>query len=224
MTRLLDVVVSFVEWMIRDIPGSAGRRVRGAYWKLRLRRLGKGTVIDTGVRILGARWVSIGDRTWIDHAVTILAGPPSDIAGPVHRKPNPGFHHREGEVVIGDRCHVAIGAVLQGHGGIAVGNDTTVAAGCLVYSMSHHHANPADPSDRTVYRFSSMADPKLQSLIVSPVVLEEATALGLNSVVLPGAWIRRGSWVAVQSTVVGEIPEDSIAGGTPAKVTKKRFE
>ncbi len=224
MKLLLGVAASLLEWLIRDIPGGLGRRVRGAYWKRRLARLGDGAVIDTGVRILGAGWVSIGDRTWIDHGVTILAGPPSDVGGPVHRKPHPGFRHREGEVVIGDGCHIAIGVVLQGHGGVVIGSDTTIASGGLVYSMSHHHANPADPSDRTAYRFSSMADPKLQSLIVSPVVFEEATALGLNSVALPGAWVRRGAWIAVQSTVMGEIPEESIAAGTPAKVIKKRFE
>lgn len=224
MRRALDVAGSLLEWLIRDLPGGLGRRVRGSYWRRRLKRLGRGAVIDSGVRIFGAKWVSIGDRTWIDHGVTILAGPPAPVEGPMRRKPNPGFRHDEGEVVIGDRCHIAIGAILQGHGGLAVGNDSTVAAGCLLYSLSHHHSNPNDPSDRTVYKFSSMADSNLQSLIASPVVLEEDTALGLNSVVLPGGWIRKRSWVAVQSTVLGEIPEDAIAAGSPAKVIKKRFE
>ena len=220
----MNAVFSVVEWLIGDIPGGLGRRIRYAYWKRRLRSLGRGSVIDEGVRILGPEWVTIGERVWIDARVTILAGPPADIGGPMLRKPNPGFSHGEGEVVVGNNTHVAIGVVLQGHGGIHIGSDTTVASGCLVYSMSHHHSNSSDASDRTVYKFSSMADPEAQSFIISPVVLDDDTALGLNSVALPGTWIRARSWVGVNSTVSGEIPEDSIATGNPAQVVKRRFE
>jgi acetyltransferase-like isoleucine patch superfamily enzyme len=221
---MLEIVYSFLETLIAQLPGGLGRHLRNVYYKTRLKHLGKGVVIDVGVRILNPQFVSIGDNTWIDNYVVILAGPPTERGGPMKRKPNPAYAHAEGEVVIGRNCHIAMFVVLQGHGGLSIGDNCGVASGCLLYSMSHHYSNPNDCSDRTIYKFSPMAAPTEQSLIVSPVVMENNTALGLNSVILPGGIIREGSWVGVNSLVLGEIPAYSIASGSPAKVIKRRFE
>jgi maltose O-acetyltransferase len=67
-----------------------------------------------------------------------------------------------------------------------------------------------------------MANPAEQSLIVSPVVMEANTALGLNSVMLPGATIQEGSWVGTNSMVLKSIPPFSIASGAPAHVISER--
>ena len=53
--------------------------------------------------------------------------------------------------------------------------------------------------------------------------MEKYTALGLNSVILPGGTIREGSWVGVLSVVKGTVPHYSIAEGNPAKVVKRRI-
>jgi len=97
-----------------------------------------------------------------------------------------------------------------------------VASGCLLYSLSHHYNNPGDPTDRTVFKFSPMAPDAEQSLILSPVVMEANTALGLNSVILPGGVVGAGSWVGVNSLVLGQVPPNSIASGNPARVIKQR--
>jgi acetyltransferase-like isoleucine patch superfamily enzyme len=52
--------------------------------------------------------------------------------------------------------------------------------------------------------------------------MEENTALGLNSVILPGVTIGKNSWVGVSSYVTSDIPPNSIASGCPAKVVKER--
>ena len=218
--KLAQVGYSLVEASIAGIPGGLGRRIRSVYYRRRLRHLGAGVVIDVGVRIENPEWVSIGDNTWIDSYAIILAGPPGGEAR-ITRTPNPAYRHGEGEVVIGRNCHVANFVVLQGHGGLSVGDDTTVASGCKVYSMSHHYADPARPEDRTVYKFSSMAPPGEQSLVVSPVVIEASSALGLNSVVLPGAVLERGSWVGANATVTKRIPAGSLAVGSPARVLRE---
>jgi maltose O-acetyltransferase len=184
--------------------------------------MGKGVVIDVGVRIHSPRYVSIGDNTWIDNYVVIFAGPTKSGERLVCRKPNPAFLFTEGEVVIGKNCHISNFVVLQGHGGLSVGDCSTVASGSLLYSMSHHHRDPTNPEDLTRYKFSSMAAPHEQSLIISPVVMEADTALGLGSVMLPGATIHEGSWVGAKSLVLKSVPPHSIASGSPAKVTSVR--
>lgn len=74
------------------------------------------------------------------------------------------------------------------------------------------------------FKFSSCAPAEEQSLIAGPVVLEDASAIGLHSVVLPGSTVGRNTWVAVGSVVRGALPPDSIAGGDPAVVLRPRFE
>ncbi len=219
---LKDIFFSLIEWIVTPIPGGLGRRLRYLYYGIRLKYLGRGAVIDVGVRILNPQYVSIGENTWIDNHVIILAGPPVERDGPMKRKPNASFKHSEGEVVIGKNCHVAMFVVLQGHGGLSIGDNSGIASGSLLYSMSHHYSNPNDPNDLTVYKFSPMADPAEQSLIVSPVVMEASTALGLNSVMLPGATIHEGSWVGTNSMVLKPIPPFSIASGVPAQVISER--
>lgn len=218
-----EAVLSIVEWWIGPLPGALGRRARYLYYKCRLKHIGSKVSIDVGVRINNPQYVSIGDNTWIDNYVVILAGPPSTGGGRViKRKPNPAYRHSEGEVVIGSQCHIANFVVLQGHGGLSIGDNSGVASGSMLYSMSHHYCNLDDRDDGTVYKFSPMVPTSEQSLIVSPVVMERNSALGLSSVMLPGATIHEGSWVGTKSVVTASVPAFSIASGTPARVLSAR--
>lgn len=222
MKMFRELVFSLVEGMIGSLPGTLGRRLRYTYYKRRLKLLGKSVVFDVGVRIHSPESVSIGDNTWIDNYVVILAGPPTIKDRAIQRKPNPFYHYSEGEVVIGRNCHIANFVVIQGHGGLSIGDDSGVASGSLLYSMSHHYRNPGDCNHEILYKFSPMVPGFEQTLIISPVVMEKNTALGLNSIILPGSTIREGSWVASNSTVVKTIPAHSIASGNPARIISQR--
>jgi acetyltransferase-like isoleucine patch superfamily enzyme len=211
-----------VEWPIANWPGPIGKVLRVAYYRLRLRSLGRNVTFGVGVHITNPEFVSIGDHCWIDDYVSILAGPPQ--SGPaIQRKPNAAYTGAEGEVTIGANCHIAIGVVLQGHGGLSIGSNITVASGCKIYSLSHHYRNPNNAADVTVYKFSSQAPSQEQFLISSPVVLEDDTAVGLNSVLLPGTIIRKQSWLGTMSLLSGEIPPGMIAAGNPAVPVKPRW-
>lgn len=213
-----DIAFSIIETVVTPVPGGLGRRLRYGYYACRLKRLGKGTIFDQGVRILNPEHVTIGDNCWICDNVIVLAGPPGGNRGSITRTPNAAFAFSEGEVVIGNNCQIAIGVVLQGHAGLSIGDNVGIASGCLLYSMSHHHSGFDGEAEGVLYKFSSMAPPHEQSLYMSPIVLERNSALGLNSVVLPGGSIGEASWVASASVVTKSIPRYSIASGNPAKV------
>lgn len=218
----LELCYSAIELLITWIPGGIGRRLRYTHFKRRLKYLGNGVVIDVGVRIINPQHVSIGDNTWIDNYVIILAGAPIGDRR-VYRRPNPAFQYEEGQVVIGKNCHIANFCILQGHGGISIGDNSGVASGSLLYSMSHHYKDPLDPANGTIFKFSPLAPHCEQSLILSPIVMADNTALGLHSIVLPGTTIHEGSWVGVNSVVSKTIPAYCIASGNPAVVKKARF-
>jgi acetyltransferase-like isoleucine patch superfamily enzyme len=206
--------------LVANISGPLGNLARYRYWRRRLRHLGSNVTFGVGVQITNPGYVTIGDNCWLDDYVVVLAGPPFDR--PYLRfRPNPDFEGRVGEVSIGRNCHISPQVTLQGHGGLTIGNDSGVASGARVYTLSHHYRDlegraPAD----TIFKFSTRSPIEEQSLICSPVVLGSATAVGLNSVVLPGATIGEGSWVGALSMVAGRVPPHVVAVGNPAVVSK----
>jgi len=58
----------------------------------------------------------------------------------------------------------------------------------------------------------------------SPVIVEDDVLIGANAVILEGVRVGKGSVIAAGSVVVEDIPENSVAAGTPAKVIKMKDE
>ena len=219
--RFFKLLFFELAWVIlfpvQYVPGAAGDRLRRLVWRFFLGGMGKRVHIDVGVQIVNPRFIFVGDDTWIDKYVVLIAGPPYEGERVICRKPNHEFPAKEGELHIGARCHVAPHSLIQAHGGVWIANELTIASGSRIYSMSHHY-RPLDQPQRKFYRFSTYAKEEDQALIVSPVVIHSGAAVGLNCVVMPGSTIGENSWVGTNSLVQGVIPPNSIASGTPAKV------
>jgi acetyltransferase-like isoleucine patch superfamily enzyme len=220
LRAIRDELIDLPLWILRNLPGRGGTLLRRLYWKQRLRHLGRGVAFGRNVSIQAPEVVSIGDRCWIDDNVTLIAGPPFERANLKRLVADPEV--AEGDLVIGDRCHLAVDVVVQAHGGVRIGEETGVAGGSRIYSLSHHYRNLNDRSDETRYIFGPLVEPERQFLLVGPVVLERGTAVGLNSVVLPGARLRAYSWLGSGSVFSGESPEGSILSGNPAQVLRFR--
>jgi acetyltransferase-like isoleucine patch superfamily enzyme len=209
--------------VLRYVPGGLGKKLRYSYYRKRLKWLGRGATIDEGVFILNPKYVSIGDFSWIDKGVVLLAGPLELGQKKLHRRDNSSYNGEPGELRIGSRCHIAPYSIIQAHSGVEIKNNASVAAGGKIYSASNHYRN-VEQDDGVEYKFSVSVPDDEQYLIVGPVVMEENSGLGLNSVVLPGVTIGRNSWVAVNSSVVTDVPPDTIASGSPAKALKSRLD
>jgi acetyltransferase-like isoleucine patch superfamily enzyme len=222
--RLVRTALSGLgDGFVRYVPGVLGQRLRYAYYKKRLKYLGRGVTIDDGVFILNPSYVSIGDGSWIDKNVILAGAPPTRGRRKFHLKPNRNYSGEAGELGIGKGCHIAPFSFIQAHGGVSIGNYVGIASGSKLYSLSHHYKS-LDDEDNVLYKFSPRAPDLEQSLIIGPIVMEDNSALGLNSIVLPGATIGKNSWVGVNSSVLQDIPPNSIAGGNPATVLKARFQ
>lgn len=212
-----------IELSVLNMPGPLGRALRYRYYRGRLKSLGKGVKFDVGIRILNPEHVSIGDNTWIDNYVVIVAGSPSAGDGPTLIKENLDFDLQLGEVKLGSNVHIANFVVIQGHGGVKIGNNLTVASGSKIYSMSHHHSNLVDRTDPRKYKFTGMVPRSEQSLIIGPVVVGNDAAIGLNSIILPGVTVGTGSWVGAASVVEQSLPANILAKGNPAKIVKSNL-
>lgn len=216
---LIDEFAQLPLWIIRNMPGRLGVFLRRLYWSTRLGRLGKKVVLGRNVAIQNPRYVSIGNNCWIDDNVTLIAGPPGKRP---HINRIGSFIFDSGYLKIGDGTHVAINVVIQAHGGVLIEGETTIASGSKIYSLSHHYKNLDDSSDQTRYIFGSMVEEARQYLLIGSVKMERGTAVGLNSVVLPGTVLREYSWLGSSSVLSGETLRGVILSGNPAKVVKIR--
>lgn len=118
-----------------------------------------------------------------------------------------------GTILFGDRCVVGDNTILfscgeQPKAGIYFGNDVSVAANCAFYDLDHgiklgNNINKQDSS-------------------FSPIIIEDDVWLGTGCIILKGSIIRKGAVIGAGSVVKGEIPENAVAVGIPAKVIKYR--
>jgi len=222
MRRFLNVLDSLWLWVIQDMPGPVGFSLRSRYWKRRLKHLGAHARIDCGVYLQFPEYISVGDNSWIDRGVMILAGP--DRSARKTRKMEVRSLAHEGEVHIGRNVHIGAFSIISGiEGGVHIGDDCTFSPSVKVYAFSHHFRFDEDPGNRAC-SFGSMVEHERQSMISGPVTLEGNTGVAINAVVLPGVWIGRDSFVAIGSVVKsGLYEENSMLSGSPAVRAGARF-
>jgi len=220
MIRLLDDL-----WLgaIQNLPGPLGFRLRYGYWKKHLKHLGKGTRIDAGVYFQNPQLISIADNCWVDRGVIILAG----IDKSNRQKkiiPSKAVVPR-GEVVIGRNVHIGTYSIISGiDAGISIGDDCGVASGLKAYAFTHHFMFHDAPGNQSC-SFGSLVDHSRQSMVCGAITLEDNVGVALNTVILPGVFVGKNSFVRPNSLLYNQdFPENSLIAGSPAKRRGSRFQ
>lgn len=146
--------------------------------------------------IFNEEYISIGSETLIGPGVSLSAGmvPGQEcLTNPV--------------VKIGDRCLIGKGSGIVGHFDITIGND--VWTGHHVYITDQNHGY--EDVDRPI---SQQSQPE------RPVVIGDGSWLGFGAVVLPGVTIGKHVVIGANAVVTHDIPDYSVAVGSPARVIK----
>ena len=184
--------------------GSVGFFLRGAYYKNKLKRMGKNVFIDMGVSIWEPGNVQIDDYSFLDVYITIYGG---------------GKGH--GFVRIGKYVDIAPNCVLAGRGGIVLGDHIGIGAGSKIFSGTHHYKDPEGEDDKLLG--GSILEPSGGHYIVEKTVtMGDYSWMGINSIVLPGVTIGKAAVIGANSLVNKDIPAYTVATGSPAKVIKNR--
>jgi len=111
-----------------------------------------------------------------------------------------------GDIYIGDRTRIGLGCTLIGP--VKIGNDIRLAQNIVISGLKHNFEDISKPISQ-------------QGVITYPIVIEDETWIGANSVVLPGVTIGKHSVVAAGSIVRRNVPSYSVVSGNPAKVMKR---
>lgn len=109
---------------------------------------------------------------------------------------------------IGDYVHIAAGESVK------IGNNVLMGSKILISDLNH--GNYSGVCKESVPNIP----PDKRPLHTSPVVIGNNVWLGDNVCVLPGVTIGDGCIIGANSVVTKDIPNKSIATGSPAKVIK----
>lgn len=164
----------------------------------RFGRMGADSVICfPPTTLFNERYIHIGSKTLFGPHVTLSAGMLPDqrmVTDPV--------------ISIGDRCLFGKGSGIVGHYEIVIGDD--VWTGHDVYVTDQNHGY--EDLDRPI---------SVQLMPERPVSIGDGSWIGHGSVILPGARIGRHVVIGANSVVRGEIPDNTIAAGAPAKIIRR---
>lgn len=137
----------------------------------------------------GVGRIEIGPGAWIERGVVL--------------------HAYGGRIALGANVFLGPHAVIYGHGGVEIGEDSLVSMHCRI--LSSEHAVPA-----TEQHIRWAPD------VLKPTRLGRDVWLGAGVTVLGGVTIGDGCVVGAGAVVTRDLPPGSIAYGVPARVVRHR--
>jgi len=175
---------------------------RAGYWHAKVRKMGRGVIIEPGVVILGnPKNLELGDYCVLDQNACLLVEQPMKI-GRYARVGKNAFVQSEAEVILGDF--------------------SAVADSSRVYSGANAYKTPDGREKKVLLSLAPSAPSSLQYIDRSPVIIDDYVMVFTHSVVLPGVKIGKGAIIGAGSIVNKDIPPFAIAAGAPAKIIGQR--
>lgn len=152
-------------------------------------RLGSHLSIQPGVRNGRPGVITAGTSLWLEDGVVL--------------------HAWGGNIAIGANVFIGPYAVIYGHGGVEIGDNTLISMHCRILS-SNHTIPPCGTDIRS------------QPDILLPTTIGRDVWLGAGVTVLGGVNVGSGCVVGAGAVVTKSLPPYSIAVGVPAKVCGRR--
>ncbi len=191
--RILGDVVH-AAWPRIQAYGAIGPMHRRA---AKFHSFGAGSMIAFPATVMfGEGRVAIGSATTIGPNASISAGMP------MHAE------LRDDPIItIGDRCMLGKGIGIVGHERIDIGDDIWTGHYVYITDQNHGYEDLSLPIGTQMWRND-------------PVSIGSGSWLGHGSIILPGARIGKHVVVAAGAIVTGEIPDNSVVVGAPARVVR----
>ena len=106
-------------------------------------------------------------------------------------------------LTIGKHVFINSGCKFQDQGGVTIGDGTQIGHNVVLATLNHS----LDPAHR-------------EDVIPAPIYIGRNVWIGANAVILPGVSIGDGAVIAAGAVVTKDVPENTVAGGVPARVMK----
>jgi len=112
-------------------------------------------------------------------------------------------------IAVGNRFSIGTGSILDGRGGITIGDHVMVSSNVAIYSSEHNMTHPYLP-------MASLDN------IMKSVVIGDDVWIGTHVCIPGGVTIGGGAVIAAGAVVVNDVEDNCIVGGVPAKIIGKR--
>ena len=113
------------------------------------------------------------------------------------------------ELIIGEGTWIGQQCFFHSAGGIKIGKNVGIGPGVKILTSYHKDTDTTIPILHEELEFK-------------PVIIEDDADLGVNSVIMPGVTIKKGTQVGAGAVVTKDFPEYSIIAGVPAKLIRMR--
>ncbi len=213
-TRFLDLLkFEMFTLLLMNLPGALGLVLRQKLYPFLIGHVGKGVAISRGVTLRCPKQLSIGRGTLIDeNSVFDIKSERASVQVGDHAQIMSGVRFEtgyEGQITLGDNSFVGAYTILNGHGGLRIGDNALIAGHCHIIAGNHGFADLNTPMIS-------------QGVNCIGIDIEDDVWLGSGVRVLDGVRIGRGSIISAGAVVTQNVEPYSIMGGVPAKLIRKR--
>lgn len=170
-------------------------------------KIGKNFIIDD---LKFKSYIEVGSNSCIGHNVIITSnGNYIKLGNNCIIDNNTIFKLWGGFIEIGNNTFVNSFCVLNGHGGLKIGNNVLIGMNVSIVPSNHI--------------FDSLEMPiNLQDNTNQGIVIEDDVWIGAGVIILDGVTIGHGAVIAAGSVVNKDVPNFAVVAGVPAKIKKIR--
>ena len=196
-----------------DWPGAAGIFLRGIFYRFLFKKLGKGVIFGKSISIRNPYKISIGNNVILDENVLLDAkGVDNEgiiIGDGVFIGRNSILSCKNGDIILEDKVNIGFNSEIASLNKVEVGQNTLFAAYTYVIGGGHV------PRELDV----PLRDQDTHGLGIK---IGRDAWLGTRSIIMDGCNIGDYCIIGAGAIVTKNIPDYSVAVGTPARSVKDR--
>src|SRR5579883_1258182 len=212
--RLLPDESDLLPYLLKDIPGDAGLRLRARWYGRVLGGLGDGCLIGPGITFVHPERIYLADEVCLagsSHLEVPRGDGRIELGAGVYL--GWGYYVNTwmpgGYLRVDTRTWIGAGTQIWGHAGVEIGAQCPIAPGLLIVPYQHAFGDVGRPIME-------------QGGSTGPVVIEDDVYVGMGVRILPDLTIGRGAVVGAGSVVRASLPPFAVAAGVPARVLRVR--
>lgn len=173
-------------------------------------RLANGSRVSAGAYLKGHGNIRLGAKCKIHDGASLDAsrGPGIDLGEQVTLNRYAYLQGDKGGVRLGHRVEVNNFSIINGTGGVDIGDDSLIGPGVRIISYQHRHA--------------AGVPIRCQPSEAKPIRIGRDVWIGANAVILAGITIGDGAVVGAGAVVTRDVTPGAIVAGVPARMIKTR--
>lgn len=173
-------------------------------------RFANGSRVSAGAYVKGHGNIRMGAKCKVHDSASLDAtrGPGIDIGDQVTLNRYAYLQADRGGIRLGDRVEINNYTIVNGTGGVVVGDDSLIGPGVRLVSYQHC--------------FAAGSTVRSQPTDAKPIHIGSDVWIGANAVVLAGVTVGDGSVIAAGAVVTRDVVPGTVVAGVPARVIKAR--